>query len=251
MVPKIIHYCWFGKSEMPELAMKCMKTWAEKCPDYTIMRWDETNADINENSYIKEAYDAGKWAFVSDYFRLKALYQFGGIYLDTDVEVIKTFDSFLGSGSFLGFETQSAISTGIMGFEKMSPMIKDLLEAYNERHFLLPDGTFDLTTNVSFITRYIVSRGISLDGKMQSIAGINIYPQDYFSPKSYDTGLLSVTDNTVCIHHFDGSWHSEKEVKLHKKQQYFQRKYGKFGIHLFRIYKVINDPGILKKIIFK
>ena len=154
MIEKKIHYIWFGSNPLPPLAKKCIESWKKFCPDYEIVEWNETNFDVNQNIYTKEAYENKKWAFVSDYVRLYALYHHGGIYMDTDVEVLKNLDDYLNHDAFSGFESSNAIPTGIIGAKKGNYHIKQLLNEYNDRHFILPNGEMDLTTNVTTITNY-------------------------------------------------------------------------------------------------
>ena len=206
MIPKIIHYCWFGGKPLPELTVKCIESWKKFCPDYEIMRWDETNFDFASCDYAREAYGAKKWAFVSDYARLKVLVDYGGVYLDTDVEVIKPLDSFMNERAFSGFETDTDISTGIMACEKgFAPFCK-MLSEYDKRHFIRADGSFDMTTNVSAITRYFKLRGFIPNNTKQTIDGFTVYPKDYFCPKDNATLKMEMTANTCAIHHLAASW---------------------------------------------
>ncbi len=206
MIPKIIHYCWFGGNPIPEPAQKCIKSWQEYCPDYEIKEWNENNFDFSHCIYAKEAYEAEKWAFVTDYVRLKVLAEYGGIYMDTDVEVVRPLDVFLKEKAFLGFEYQNNVSTSIMACEKSFKLLDVLLERYDERHFLNTDGTYDLTTNVKEVTDFLRKRGLILNGRKQTIEGLTLYPKDYFSPKSWKTRKVERTNNTYAIHHFAGTW---------------------------------------------
>ena len=209
MIPKIIHYCWFGGNPLPELAQKCIESWKKYCPDYEIKRWDETNFDMNYNDYVREAYEAKKWAFVTDVVRLYALVNKGGIYMDTDVEVLKPLDEFLEYEAFSGFETEKDIPTGIMASEKGQELFAELLEEYNGEHFLNRDGTYDETTNVTRITNTCLKYDFLLNNRLQTVKGVIFFPKDYFCPKDYRTRVTTVTENTYTIHHFDGSWFSE------------------------------------------
>lgn len=207
MIPKIIHYCWFGHGPKSALAVKCIDSWKRSLPEYELKEWNEDNFNLNQNRYIKEAYENKKYAFVTDYVRLFALYSDGGIYMDTDVEVIGSFNSFLYHPAFSGFETDGNVPTGMMGAEKGSIWAKELLDGYQKRTFILPDGSMDLTTNTTVITQYMVSKGLILNNKYQEFANLcAIYPSDYFCPKDHRTGKIRCTENTVCIHHFAGSW---------------------------------------------
>ena len=207
MIPKIIHYCWFGRGEKPELAVKCIESWKKYLPDYEIKEWNEDNFDIAQNQYVKEAYDNRKFAFVTDYVRLYAIYHEGGVYMDTDVEVIGRYDQFLHHHAFSGFETDGNVPTGMMAAEKGSVWAKELLDQYAYRVFVQPDGSFDMTTNTTVITNYMLEKGLVLNNKYQDIPGLcTMYPADFFCPKDHRTGKIKCTKNTVCIHHFAGSW---------------------------------------------
>lgn len=207
MIPKVIHYCWFGRGEKPALALKCIESWKKFLPDYEIKEWNEDNFDIKSNQYVREAYDSRKFAFVTDYVRLYALYTEGGIYMDTDVEVIGGFDAFLHHHAFSGFETDGNVPTGMMAAEKGSVWAKELLDDYQDRRFIQEDGTFDMTTNTTVITKYMLEKGLVLNNKYQDFPGLcTMYPAEYFCPKDHRTGKIRCTKKTVCIHHFAGSW---------------------------------------------
>jgi len=208
MIPKKIHYCWFGKGKMPELALKCIESWRVNLPDYELKEWNENSFDINSNFYVKEAYESRKFAFVTDYVRLYALYTEGGIYMDTDVEVIKNLDPFLDLPAFSGFEDNVHIPTGIMAAEKGSVWAGWQLKYYDDRHFLLPDGTLD----VEIIGRLMGEKGFILRNGLYNFQNIiTIFPRDYFCPKSHTTGKIELTQNTYTIHHFAGSWKSTSD----------------------------------------
>lgn len=214
MIPKIIHYCWFGRGEKPELAVKCIESWKKFLPDYELKEWNEDNFDISSNQYVREAYENRKYAFVTDYVRLYAIYTEGGVYMDTDVEVVSTFDKFLHHHAFSGFETDGNVPTGMMAAEKGSMWAKDLLDQYQNRVFLLPDGSYDMTTNTTIITNYMLDKGLILNNQFQDFPGLcTMYPADYFCPKDHRTGKIKCTKNTVCIHHFAGSWLEHGFVK--------------------------------------
>lgn len=207
MIPKIIHYCWFGKGEMPPLAQKCILSWNKYLGDYKLILWDENSFDIDSVQYVREAYKSKKYAFVTDYVRLHALYHYGGIYMDTDVEVLKPLDQFLCYPAFSGFEDEKSIPTGIMASEKGGEWVKTQLDYYKNKSFIKLDGSLDLTTNVATITNLMVAEGFILNNKTQNFKDIiTIFPKDYFCPKSYSTGELELTSNTHTIHHFAGSW---------------------------------------------
>lgn len=229
MIPKTIHYCWFGKGKKSELIETCIKSWKKYCPDYEIIEWNEENFDINSNQFVKEAYENKKWAFVTDFVRLYVLDKYGGIYMDTDVELLKSIDNYLDNHAFSGFETKNKIPTAIMGAEKNNEWIKYLLSYYEDRSFYTPEGKLDTTTNIEIITEMTKAKyNVILDGTEQEVNGIfKLYPQDYFCPKDYTTGSINLTDNTTCIHHFSASWHSKIEKKMHDKKVYYIKKFGK------------------------
>lgn len=211
MIPKIIHYCWFGRGEKPEQAQMCIESWKKYLPDYELKEWNEDNFDITQNQYVREAYENRKFAFVTDYVRLYALYNEGGVYMDTDVETLGNFDAFLHHHAFSGFETDGNVPTGMMAAEKGSVWAKDLLDQYKDRVFVLPDGSFDMMTNTGVITDYMIEKGLVLNNKYQDFPGLcTMYPADYFCPKDHRTGKIRCTPNTVCIHHFAGSWLQHK-----------------------------------------
>ena len=237
MIPKIIHYCWFGGKPLPELACKCIESWKKYLPEYEIIRWDENTFDINSNPYVKEAYENKKFAFVTDYVRLYAIYTQGGIYMDTDVEVRKPLDQFLKHQAFSGFESYHDIPTGIMASEKGFQGIKDQLDYYNDRHFIKEDGSFDMTTNVVTITNYYKERGLKRNNTFQVIEGYAFYPRIYFCPSKLD--ITERLDEIYTIHHMAGSWLDPEELRKKKSTgsnikvlmaKYFRKM---FGHHLY------------------
>lgn len=175
------------------------------------MCWDESNFDVAQNRYCREAYEAGKWAFVSDYARLWVLVRYGGIYLDTDVELLRSLDSFLEHDAFAGFEDDRSIQTGIMGCGKGFSLFNEFLEEYEDRLFVGLDGSLDTTTNVRSITEACLRRGLEPNGERQVVEGLALYPMDWLCAKSYSTGLLFLTENTHAIHHFSGSWLDDRD----------------------------------------
>ena len=206
MIPKRIHYCWFGGNPLTESAKKCIESWKKFCPDYEIIEWNESNFDVNCCDYVCEAYKAEKWAFVSDVARLAALVTHGGIYMDTDVEVIRSLDDLLDQDAFVCFESKNKIATSLMACQMHHSLFKELLEIYDMLHFVKPNGLNDQTTNVKRITDYCVKYGLKLDGSLQKIKGMTIYPAEYFSPLDFDTGKLRIAFSTYSIHWFDASW---------------------------------------------
>jgi hypothetical protein len=218
-IPKIIHYCWSGRGEKPASVLKYIESWRKYCPDYEIKEWNEDNFDINQYKYTAEAYANRKWAFITDVVRLYAIYTEGGVYMDTDVETIGNYDKFLHHHAFSGFETDGNVPTGMMAAEKGSLWAKELLDDYIHRSFVKEDGTLDMTTNTTTITNYMLSKGLVLNNTYQEFDGLcAMYPADYFCPKDHRTGEIILSKNTVCIHHFAGSWmeHKSTEYKLYK-----------------------------------
>jgi len=206
-IPRIVHYCWFGRGPKPGNIRRYMRSWEKHLRGYTIIEWNEDNFDVGVNRYVKEAYEAKKYAFVSDYARLHALYRYGGIYLDTDVEVIKPLDRFLKHEAFSGFEDETFLQSGTMGARPGHPWIKELLDDYDRRSFLRPDGSCDTTTNTAVISRICAGHGLRLDGQLQTLAnGVVFYPRSYFSPYDYINGGDYRTADSHTIHHFAQSW---------------------------------------------
>ena len=207
-IPKIIHYCWFGNKEKPLIVKKCINSWKNKLNGYEIKEWNEKNFDINSNKFVKQAYEAGKFAFVSDYVRVYVLYNYGGIYLDTDVEVYKEFtEDILNNESFWGFEEKKFIATSTIGACRGNKLIKQFLDSYNDKNFLKKDGSMDTLTNVAIVSDMVEKIGIKLDGTYQKVEGIaTIYPQEYFSPYDYINCYSKVTENTYTIHYYYKSW---------------------------------------------
>lgn len=212
MIPKTIHYCWFGRGEKPDLVNQCIASWKKYCGEYAIKEWNEDNFDVNISDYTRQAYDSKKWAFVSDYVRLYALVNEGGIYMDTDVEVLRTLDEFLRHKAFSGFESEEYAPTGIMACVGGYPLFRELLNDYEGRRFIKDDGALDLTTNVIWISNTLLKYGLKQNNEQQDIRGFVIYPKDYFCPKSHLTGEMQLSPNTATIHHFSGSWKSKSET---------------------------------------
>lgn len=258
MIPKIIHYCWFGGNPLPELAVKCIESWKKYCPDYEIKRWDESNFDLKCCDYVKEAYQAKKWAFVSDYVRFKVLYDEGGLYFDTDVELIKPIDDILARGPFMGVEVgqpfnerlQAKIDAVMPDIDEDTHMEGDditsdcrtaapglglaanpglglaaapglalyrkILDYYEKAHFIMPDGSLNQFTVVMYTTEYLKRYGLQQPvTSVQKVAGVYVYPADYFCPMDYETGEIILTENTRSIHHYMASWFNSHEKKWH------------------------------------
>ena len=217
MIPKIIHYCWFGGGPLPEKDRRCIESWKKMCPDYTIMQWDETNYDISKNRYMKEAYDAKKWGFVPDFARLDIVYEHGGVYLDTDVELIRNLDDLLHNKAVMGFEDGKMVNPGsCVAAEKNHPALKQLMEMYNHLTFLQEDGSYNLTPSPVMNTDFLLKYGLKQDNTKQIVADITIYPTEYFCPKDFFTGKLTLTNSTYSIHWFNASWQAPKQKFLLK-----------------------------------
>jgi hypothetical protein len=208
MIPKTIHYCWFGRKPLPPLALKCIASWKRFLPEYELKEWNESNFDVNMTIYTKEAYEVKKYAFVTDYVRLWAIYNYGGIYMDTDVEVIKPLnEEFLQYPAFSGFESDKIILTGIMASEKNGQWAKEQLYYYEDRHFVLPDRSMDLTTNTSIISKSMSRDGFILDNSKQNFRGIiEIFPKEYFCPDVLYFDEARAMEQTYTIHYRAGSW---------------------------------------------
>lgn len=234
MIPRKIHYCWFGCKPLPEDTVKYIQSWRDHCPGYEIKEWNEDNFPLDRFPYAREAYDAGKYAFVSDVARLYALATEGGVYFDTDVEVLKSFDRFLEHTAFTGFEDDGHVTTGVIGSVAGGKYVTDCLNAYASRRFVKPDGTFDTTTNVAVITSYMAEKGLRFDNTFQDFPGlVTIYPREYFCPRdsyAYARGIAHLTDNTYAIHYFAGTWqirNTPEYKRLRRKYRiipYFLRK---------------------------
>lgn len=247
MIPKIIHYCWFGKGQMPEFVQTCIASWRTHMPDWEYRLWTEASLSqvlckptsdsslkgreeeaVSQNlsrnwldympRYVQEAYAAKKYAFVSDYVRLWALEQEGGVYLDTDVEVLRPFDSLLDDTAFIGLEESLALLPGtcVMGCEAHCQWVTDMLSTYEDAKFVREDGTLDMTTNVQRIGARMVEGGLMYERKIQYLPlwGLRVYTHDYFSPIT-STRVMRKTKNTYCIHRFAGSWVDGKKGVIH------------------------------------
>lgn len=223
-ITKVIHYCWFGRNPLPESAQKCIASWRKYLPDYEIIEWNEDNYDVNSIPYTAQAYEAKKYAFVSDYARFKILYEYGGLYFDTDVEVIRPLGDIIASGPFMGFEIDPdgkgyrgdvAPGLGLGAFPKME-LYSDIMKAYKTFKFLNEDGSTNTKTVVKYITEILETKGLSSVKGIQEIDGLTIYPKEYFNPLNDNTGVLKVTENTRSIHWYAKSWLKPKN-KLYSK----------------------------------
>ena len=228
MIPKKIHYCWFGRGKKSELIEKCMATWKKVLPEYEVKEWNEDNFDLSSVQYVREAYKERKWAFVTDYVRLYALYHEGGIYMDTDVEVLKPIDRFLSLPAFSGYQDADQCLTGIMGSEKGGEWVKDMLDDYIGRSFYRKNGEINETTNVEYTTYLMrTKKGMKIDGKEESLEGyVTFFPVDYFCPKLCTKGVVNLTENSYTIHHFSGSWLGRRRLFVRILKRYLGNKVG-------------------------
>ncbi len=249
MIPKVIHYCWFGRNPLPKSAVKCIDSWRKLMPDYEIKEWNEDNFDVNMIPYTAEAYSVGKYAFVSDFARFWILYNYGGVYFDTDVEVIKSIDDIVEKGAFMGVEVMcEVVPTDLIGYPMVAPGLgigtpagtefyKKLLDYYSGLHFLREDGSIMGGTVVAHTTRLLVKEGLQKRADMQQVSGIWIYPEDYFNPFDDLTGRLNKTERTYTIHWYSRSWQ--------RKQSAFRlwlsrMSHRVFGLALFKLKKKLN-----------
>ena len=218
-IPKIIHYCWLGGNPKPDSVLRCIDSWRKYCPDYEIREWNESNLDISMNEYTRQAYEAKAWGFVPDYLRLWIVYTHGGIYLDTDVQIIRSFDPLLKEKGFAGFEDDEHIALGLgFGAEAENPMIAKQMAVYDGLRFRNEDGSYNRTPSPQYSTELMKQLGLHPNnGSVQYIDGFACYPPEYFCPKSFQTGMMKLTKNTFSIHQFDASWYSEEEQAQKKK----------------------------------
>ncbi len=252
MIPKIIHYCWFGGNPLPKSAKKCIASWKKYCPDYEIREWNESNYDVRKIPYISQAYDAKKYAFVSDYARFDILYKHGGLYFDTDVEVIRSFDDILECGAFMGCEIDGSVSvetdqvdTDVTCDVGVNPglgiaaapglgiaaapglrLYKEILDFYGSIDFLRPDGTRNTVTVVQHTTNVLLKHGLKDIKGIQQVEEITIYPKEYFNPFDNSTGKLTITDNTHSIHWYSKTWMSKRDIIRSKLTRPFHRIFG-------------------------
>lgn len=215
MIPKKIHYFWFGGNEKPIKVKKCIDSWKRFCPDYEIIEWNETNFDIHCMPYVEQAYESKKYAFVSDVARLMTVYEHGGIYMDTDVEVLKPLDDLLENKAYMSFENNENVNTGQgLGSEAGLPLLKDHIEVYQNAQFIQEDGSYDQTPCTKYTTNLLLSKGLVPDGSKQVIEDLTLYPEEYFNPLDSLTGKLNKTNNTYSIHWYAASWEDISQTRL-------------------------------------
>lgn len=211
LIPKKIHYMWLGKKQIPANLQKCIDSWKKYCPDYEIIQWNENNYDIGKHEYMRDAYEKGAYGFVPDYARLDILYQYGGIYMDTDVEVIKNLDSLLYQEAFCGVEKWQVINFGgCSGAVKGHRMVGEFLKARENTDFLDKSGKLNAVTCGFYDTNTALQNGYQINGTTQNVRGMNIYAYDYFQPYDYMSGHVNMTENTYSVHWFNGGWLDEK-----------------------------------------
>ncbi|WP_347565963.1 glycosyltransferase [Pseudoflavonifractor sp. SW1122] len=226
MIPKIIHYCWFGRGEKSKLAEKCIASWKKYCPDYQIIEWNEDNFDIKAHDYAKSCYEQGKWAFLSDYVRLIVVEQQGGIYFDTDVELLRNPDDLLDHEAFYGFENNTNINTGQgFGAEAHHITLRAMVEQYMKLQ-RTEEGTYPCIICPQLNTQALVPLGLELNGQRQSVCGAEIYPVEYFNPYESATGQLNKTRNTVSVHWYSKSWMSKGMILRSVLTRPFHRVFG-------------------------
>lgn len=222
MIPQVIHYCWFGGGQLPDLAKECIESWHRICPSYEIRRWDESTFDVHRCPFARDAHAARRWAFVSDYARLRIVCEQGGVYLDTDVELVQPLDSLLTYDAFFGFQQDRTIATGLgFGALKGHPYVAEMAKAYEAVGFLTDDGRENLVPCPVRDSAILQRLGVRMDGTFQERDGVAILPADYLCPKSYESGRVRCTGRTLAIHHYDASWHGEYErADLAKRRRY-------------------------------
>lgn len=254
MIPKVIHYCWFGGNPLSEMAVKCIESWKKFFPDYEIKEWNEDNFDLTICDYVKEAYSLKKWAFVSDYARFWILHKYGGLYFDTDVEIVKSFDEIIKGSGFLGREYHNdntyPVNPGLgMAAEKGSLVLEKLLAYYNKLHFVNTDGHMNMKTIVDYTTEVLEKFGLNRYGDvMQQVDCLQVYPSEFFSPQNMYTGEVKRTNNTRSVHYYSGSWDTVTVQQGLKIKREAVAKYGvNFGkiVYLFKYSAyIIKNDGI-------
>jgi mannosyltransferase OCH1-like enzyme len=241
-IPKIIHYCWFGGKPLPELAKKCISSWKKYCPDYELILWNEKNFDVNIISFTSQVAKTEKWAFITDFLRAHVIFYYGGIYLDTDVELLKPFDdAMLQNKCFSGFENIGYVNPGnIFAGEKGCVIAKELMDFYSSYNFINKKGKLNCTPIPSIFSNMLLKYGLKQNNYYQDLCIITIYPTEYFCPKDFQTGIISITDNTYSIHHYEGSWLSDDKKKSIKERWDFYKKYGD-DEYLVNMYNELKD----------
>lgn len=241
MIPKTIHYCWFGGKPLPKSVKDNIKTWKKQCPNYKIIQWDESNYDISANDYTRQAYERGKYAFVTDYARLEIVHEYGGIYLDTDVELIKPLDAFLKYDAFFAMEEAGRVATGLgFGSVKNSDIVDRLKAQYYDQSFIV-NGSANLKTCIDYSAPVFQELGITSENKTQYFhhSRIAVFATEVFCPQSIETGKTTITDKTVSIHHYDSSW---------KKHPQMSKFFTKYKVRIRKTIDKIFGKGTYNKI---
>lgn len=212
LIPKTIHYCWFGKKEKPVFLQNCIESWKKYCPDYEFIEWNETSYDVNRHSYTKEAYEKGQYGFVTDMARLDILYENGGIYFDTDVNLETSLDHLLFQNGFIGTEKWGNINSGGgCGFVKHHPMLKRIIEYRDKFHFVLPDDSLNIETCGMYESKVFIEAGFKPNNRLQTISGITVYPSYVNHPYDYMSCEMHKKRATISVHHFYGGWMDEED----------------------------------------
>lgn len=220
-IPKMIHYCWFGRNPIPEKNKKWIESWRKYCPDYEIIEWNELNYDVSKNMFMEQAYKVGKWGFVPDYARLDIIYQYGGIYLDTDVELIRSLDELLYQDAFAGVDDSNLVSLGLgFGAVAGNGVIKALLDIYDKLEF----DENNMVAAPKFEKNYFERVGVKANGELQHINGLTVYPEKVLSGYNNIIGVARPTEHTFSLHHYDGSWNDQEKVrKIHLVHELYDR----------------------------
>lgn len=231
-IPKIIHYCWVGGNPKPQSVLYCIESWKRCCPDYEIREWNETNYDFTKNEYMRQAYEAKKWGFVPDYARLDIVWEHGGIYLDTDVEMVRSFDHLLEQDCFFGFESTGGKKDYVncghgFGAVPHHEAVKYARDMYDRLVFANPDGSLNLLASPYYTTQSLRQLGLMQENRDQKLPGVQVYASDVLCPKNFHTGKLHQTARTVSIHHFTASWVDEKIIKEMEHQRKTVNRFGK------------------------
>lgn len=239
MIPKKIHYCWFGNNSKPDSVIAMIKQWQQILPDYEIIEWNETNyplIKLTDVPYVQEAFKKQRWAFVTDYVRLAVLDEQGGIYLDTDVELLQSLDSFRNETSFIGAESDNTLCTAVIGATPGTPWIKSCLTLYKRRHFIDNQGNEDTMPNSKYLMNYFRDNyGYKTSNSIERKADVTIYPKFFFSPINYATNRTNISEQTVAIHHYSGTWKSKASVKKDKIMAYVTRVLGEKLVERIKI----------------
>ncbi|MDR1001010.1 MAG: glycosyl transferase [Clostridiales bacterium] len=237
MIPKIIHYAWFGDNSIPEKENAFIEKWKALMPDYEFCLWNEDNYEVTKIEYTKQAYEKKKYAFVTDYVRLDVPYTHGGIFLDTDVEVIKKYDDLLGDEAFAGFQLHTCrVNAGsAIGACAGNPVLKEMRDDYERRSFINPDGSLNLTTCTFYQTSVLKKHGLKDNDTKQELNGFCVYPSEYFCPMNIQTGEITITPNTYSIHHYSASWKSDFDVERIKLRRKLYKRFGLFGANIISV----------------